>query len=145
MGEQLYNSDILRLALATAGFARLAQPQGSAERRSTICGSRIIVDVILDDRNRVAEMGHEVRACALGQAAAALVDQYALGHTVRELTDARDAMKGYLAGESDDPGPWPGLAIFGPARPHSARHPAILLAFDAVTAAAQAAMERKQC
>jgi NifU-like protein involved in Fe-S cluster formation len=145
MGEPLYNPDILRLALATASFARLAKPQGSAERLSTVCGSRIVIDVMLDDQQRVSEIGQEVRACALGQAAASLVDQHACGCTVGELEQTRDAMKAFLAGERDDPGPWPGLAIFAPARAHSARHPAIMLAFEAVTAAARAATGHRLC
>jgi hypothetical protein len=41
----------------------------------------------------------------------------------------------FLAGTRDDPGDWPGLDIFGPARAHSARHASIRLAFEAVAEA----------
>jgi len=142
MSAALYNSTILRLATAIPHQHRLADAQASAERRSPICGSRVIVDVRLDADGRIAELGQEVRACALGQASAALMGEHAIGRSVDELDAARDALTGFLAGERDTPGDWPGLDVFAPARPHSARHPSIRLAFEAVAEAAHAAAGR---
>lgn len=136
MAAPLYTIEILRLAASTARWERLAVPQGTSEKRSPICGSRITVDVVLDAEGRIAELGQEVRACALGQASAALMGEHAIGKTAEELTAASDALKQWLAGEMDSPGDWPGLDIFAPALPHSARHPAIRLAFEAVAEAA---------
>ena len=141
MSAALYNSTILRLATAIPYQQRLADAQASAERRSPICGSRIIVDVRLDSEGRIAELGQEVRACALGQASAALMGEHAIGRSLPELDAARDALTKFLAGEREDPGDWPGLEIFAPARPHSARHPSIRLAFEAVAEAAHAAAD----
>lgn len=141
MSAALYNSTILRLATAIPHQQRLADAQASAERRSPICGSRIIVDVRLDSEGRIAELGQEVRACALGQASAALMGEHAIGRTLTELDAARDALAEFLAGRREDPGDWPGLEIFAPARPHSARHPSIRLAFEAVAEAAHAAAD----
>ncbi len=139
MAGTLYTPEILRLAVATADAARLANPQGSAERRSPVCGSRVTVDVVLDGDGHVAALGLEARACALGQASAALMAAHARGQTVDSLEQARDFLAAYLAGERDDPGTWPGLTVFAPARPHSARHGAIRLAFEAVADAARQA------
>lgn len=139
MSAALYNSTILRLATAIPHQQRLADAQASAERRSPICGSRVIVDVSLDKEGRIAALGQEVRACALGQASAALMGEHAIGRSLAELDAARDALTDFLAGARDDPGDWPGLEIFAPARPHSARHPSIRLAFEAVAEAAHAA------
>ena len=83
----------------------------------------------------IAELGQEVRACALGQASASLMGATRSGEPA-ELEQARDALTAFLAGERDDPGGWPGLEIFGPARAHSARHASIRLAFEAVAEAA---------
>ena len=138
MSETLYNTAILRLA-ATTTSARLRDPQASVVRVSPICGSRVTVDLDLDDAGRVAAFGQEVRACALGQAAAALLDVHVVGRDARELSHARDDLAAYLKGEREAPGNWPGLAVFAPARPHKARHASILLAFDAAAAAATAA------
>jgi NifU-like protein involved in Fe-S cluster formation len=139
MSAPLYNATILRLASSIPHHARLADAQATAERRSPVCGSRVTVDVRLDEAGRVAAIGQEVRACALGQASSALMGEHVVGRTAEELAAARDALAGFLAGQRDDPGDWPGLEIFGPARPHAARHASIRLAFEAVAeAAAQA-------
>jgi NifU-like protein involved in Fe-S cluster formation len=135
----LYNSQILRLATSIAHHERLPAPDASVERRSPVCGSRVIVDVTLRE-GRVAALGQEVRACALGQAAASLMAAHAVGQTVDALETARDQLSAYLGGQRDDPGDWPGLDVFAPARAHSARHASIRLAFEAVAEAARAAM-----
>jgi NifU-like protein involved in Fe-S cluster formation len=132
----LYNRDILRLAASIPHLGRLQHPQASVERSSPICGSRVTVDLVLDAEGRVASLGQEVKACALGQAAAALMGAHALGRTRGELAEARDVLAAYLAGRRDDPGQWPGLALFADARRFPARHASILLAFEAVAEAA---------
>jgi NifU-like protein involved in Fe-S cluster formation len=142
MSAALYNANILRLATSIPHQERLEQPQGTSERRSPICGSRVTVDVVLDEEGRVAELGQLVRACALGQASASLMGAHAIGRSIAELETARDALTGFLAGNREDPGDWPGLDVFLPARPHSARHPSIRLAFEAVAEAASRATVR---
>lgn len=132
----LYNRDILRLAASIPHHRRLAHPQASVERRSPVCGSRIRVDVVLDEQGRVTQLGQEVRACALGQASASLMAAHAIGHRAEEFAQARDALAAFLAGNRDDPGSWPGLTVFRHARPYKARHRSILLAFEAVAEAA---------
>ena len=134
----LYNRDILRLAASIPHQRRLERAQASVEKRSPLCGSRVLVDVEMADA-RVSALGLEVKACALGQASASLLGAAAIGRTPEELESARDALRAYLAGERDDPGDWPGLAIFGEARTFTARHPSILLAFEAAAEAARQA------
>ena len=104
-----------------------------------MCGSRVAVELVVDQDGRVAEIAQDVKACALGQASASLMGAHAPGRTVAELEQARDALAAYLAGKRDDSGDWPGLSIIEVARPYTARHASILLAFEAVAeAAAQA-------
>jgi NifU-like protein involved in Fe-S cluster formation len=136
MPSALYNRDILRLAAAIPHLGRLAAPQASVDKSSPVCGSRVTVDLVVDAEGRVAALGQEVRACALGQASAALMGAHALGRTAAELAEARDALAAYLAGRRDNPGNWPGLAVFADARRFTARHPSILLAFEAAAEAA---------
>ena len=135
----LYSRDILRLAASIPHLGRLETPQGSAERRSKVCGSRVVVDAVLDEGGRIAALGLEVKACALGQASAALMGIEAIGRTEAQLAEARDTLAAYLSGKRADPGGWPGLAAFEPARAFPARHAAILLSFEAAAAAAAAA------
>lgn len=135
MTAALYNRDVLRLAASIPHQERLENAQASVEKRSPVCGSTIIVDVVVDDDGRLAALGQEVRACALGQASAALMGAHAIGLGQADLANARDALADYLAGERDDPGQWPGLALFEAARRLPARHRSILLAFEAVAEA----------
>jgi len=136
MSAALYNSTILRLATAIPHQKRLTDPDATSEKRSPVCGSRVTVDVRLGADGRVGALGQEVRACALGQASAALMGEHAIGRSAGELAAARDALADFLAGKREDPGEWPGLEIFAPARPHTARHASIRLAFEAVAEAA---------
>jgi NifU-like protein involved in Fe-S cluster formation len=137
MAEPLYNTRILRLAAETANAARLDAPQASATKVSPVCGSKVTVDLDLDDAGRISRFGEEVRACALGQAAATLVAADILGKTAADLAAARRETADWLAGRSDTAPGWPGMDVFAPARPHRARHPSILLTFDAAIAAAE--------
>jgi len=139
MSAALYNATILRLAASIPHDERLAGAQATSEKRSPTCGSRVTVDVALDAEGRVAAIGQEVRACALGQASASLMGEHVVGRTADELEAARVALAAYLAGERADPGDWPGLDIFLPARAYSARHASIRLAFEAAAEAARTA------
>ncbi len=141
MPSALYSRDILRLASSIPKLGRLERPQGSAEKSSAVCGSRVAVDVALDSEGRVAELGLEVKACALGQASASLMGAHAVGRTGAELEEARDSLAAWLAGRSERPGDWPGLEIFAEARRVPARHASILLPFEA---AAEAAAQARQ-
>lgn len=136
MTTALYNRDVLRLAASIPHQRRLERPQASAEKRSPVCGSRVAVDIVLDEHGRIVALGQEVSACALGQASASLMGAHALGRNEAELVAARDALSGFLAGSREDPGEWPGLDIFRAARPFAVRHKSILLAFEAVAEAA---------
>ncbi|MCW3849559.1 iron-sulfur cluster assembly scaffold protein [Sphingomonas sp. LB-2] len=136
MNAPLYNNEILRLAASIPFHARIERPQASVEKRSPVCGSRVAVDVDLDAEGRVAAVGMLVRACALGQASAALMSAHVLGRSAAELAETRDQLTAWLAGERADPPEWPRLELFAPALPHRARHPSIRLAFEAAAEAA---------
>jgi NifU-like protein involved in Fe-S cluster formation len=137
--EQLYTTRILRLAASIPHHARLEAPQASVRKVSPICGSRVTVDLDMAD-GRVSRFGQEVRACALGQAAAAIVGGQVIGRTPGELAAARDALKAFLKGSAAAPaGVWADLALFEPAIPHRSRHGSIVLALEAATEAAETA------
>jgi NifU-like protein involved in Fe-S cluster formation len=142
MSLELYTPDISALAIGNPFPDRLTDAHGSAERRSPICGSRVTVDVRLDDDGRIAALGTQVRACLLGQASSTLLARHAVGRSVEELAKARDTLTQWLAGDGDMPD-WPGIDIFTPGLKLTARHPSIRLAFEAaVDAASQARAER---
>lgn len=142
MPTALYSRDILRLAAEIPHLGRLRAPQARAEKRSPTCGSTVAVELALDGEGRVTALAQEVQACALGQASAALMGRHAVGRTAAELAAARDALRDYLAERRAEPGDWPGLDIFASARPFTARHASILLAFEAAAEAAEQARRR---
>lgn len=141
MSAPLYNAAILRLASAIPHGDRLASPHASVEKRSPVCGSRIAIDINMQD-GRIVALGHEVRACALGQASAALMAAHAVGRTPAELDAACTDLADYLAGRRPDPGEWPGLDVLAAARAHASRHASILLPFVAIAEAARMASLR---
>jgi len=137
MTAPLYTIDILRLATSIPHHQRLADPMGSARRRSPVCGSEVIVDIDLN-HGHVAAIGLSVQACAFGQASAALLAAQAIGRTPAALAAARDQVAAWLTGEDAQPD-WPDIDLLAPALPATGRHAAIRLAFEAAAeAAAQA-------
>ena len=136
----LYTRDILRLAASIPHLGRLPEADANVEKRAPVCGSSVVVGVVLDGEGRLAALGQEVKACAFGQASAALMGAHALGRSPPELAEARDALAAWLAGTRDDPGAWPDLETLAPARRLTARHGAILLPFQAVAEAAALAV-----
>jgi NifU-like protein involved in Fe-S cluster formation len=138
MSAPLYNKDILRLAASIPHHQRLPDAQASVEKRSPTCGSRVTADVKMAE-GKLADMGLDVKACALGQASAALMAAQAIGMSADELAEARDKLTAYLSGASDDLDFWPGLAVLAPARDYPARHASIRLGFEAIAEAARMA------
>jgi len=136
MSAPLYTRAILRLAASIPHLGRLEAAQARVERRAPVCGSRVTVAVTLDEEGRVVALGQEVKACALGQASAALMGRHAIGRRSDELAAARDALADFFAGKRDDPGDWPGIEALAVARAYPARHGAILLPFEAAAEAA---------
>jgi len=136
---KLYSGRILALAADIPHLGRLVAPQGSARRRSPLCGSMVTVDVVLQD-GRVAEFAQDVKACALGQAAAAVLGGAALGRSLPEVLAGRDALKAMLRDGAAPPAPpFDGFEVLIPAREYRNRHASILLAIEALAEAMQAA------
>lgn len=149
MDAPLYNAEILRLAASIPLTERLAAPDATVVRVSPICGSRVSVDVVLGEDGCIARFGQEVRACALGQASASILGRHVLGETAESLRQAQGLLKTWLKGADEFPAQlaasFPELALLAPARAHPARHPSILLAFDATAAAAEQAVAPVAC
>jgi NifU-like protein involved in Fe-S cluster formation len=78
---KLYSGRILELAADIPHLGRLPAPGGSARRRSPLCGSTVTVDVTMADHH-VKTFAQDVKACALGQAAASVVGRALPGRTL---------------------------------------------------------------
>ncbi len=136
---KLYSGRILALAADIPHLGRLPDPQGTARRRSPLCGSTVTVDVVLQD-GRVGAFAQDVKACALGQASASVLGAVVLGRSRAELEAARDALRAMLKDGGPVPGaPFGGYEVLLPARDYKNRHASILLALEAVCEAFEAA------
>lgn len=131
----LYSIDVLRMAASVADFPPLAAADAIEERRSPTCGSRMTVSLRLDGEGRIAAIGLDAKACALGQAAAAILAHGAAGADLTAIEQVSEAWRAYLAGESETLPDWPGLALLAAGRDYPARHPSMRLAFEAAAAA----------
>jgi len=139
---QLYSKRILALAADIPHAGRLAQADGTAMKRSPLCGSTVTVDVRLDGET-VADFAQDVKACALGQSSAAVLGGAALGLTRAQIAAGREALAAMLKDGADaPPPPFDGLEVLRPARDYRNRHASILLAWDALLGAIDAAQAR---
>ncbi|PZQ99572.1 MAG: iron-sulfur cluster assembly scaffold protein [Cereibacter sphaeroides] len=139
----LYSERILALAADIPHLGRLTNPDGSAKRRSPLCGSTVTMDVRLDD-GRIIEMAQDVRACALGQASASVVGRALPGRNLAEVEHARDELLAMLKSGGPVPtAPFDGLEVLLPARDYKNRHASIMLALEAAAEAMMAAEKTK--
>ena len=142
MIDDLYSGKILKLAANMPRAGRLAAPDASAEKVSKLCGSRILVDVVMDG-TRVADFAQEVKACALGQAAASVLGEKVVGADLSEIEMARDAFRAMLkAGGPPPTGRFSDLAMLEPVKDYPPRHASTLLAFEATAEACRIALQR---
>lgn len=133
--EELYSGRILALAADIPHAGRLDRAQASAKKRSPLCGSAVTVDLVVEN-GRVAAFAQNVRACALGQASAAILGASVIGLPRDAIIAGREALHAMLTqGGPTPPAPFDGLEVLRPAAQYRNRHPSILLAWDATIAA----------
>ena len=142
MIDDLYSARILKLAANMPRAGRLDAPDASSEKVSKLCGSRILVDVKVRD-GEVVDFAQEVKACALGQAAAAILGEHVIGAKLDEIVAARDSLKSMLKSGGPAPeGRFKDLAVLAPVKDYPQRHASTMLAFEAAVEAVQKAGTR---
>jgi NifU-like protein involved in Fe-S cluster formation len=114
MIDDLYSARILKLAADMPRAGRLATPDASSEKIAKLCGSKVTVDVKVQD-GVVVDFAQDVRACALGQASAAVLGAHVVGASVDEIEVARDALSAMLKANGPAPsGRFAELAVLDP-------------------------------
>jgi len=130
--EDIYSQRILELAANMKRAERLPHPDATATAHSKLCGSRVTVDLSMED-DVVTDYGQSVKACLLGQSSAAVMGREIVGSTVAELRAVGAAMRKMLkAGGPPPNGRWADLRALEPVKDYKARHASTLLVFDAV-------------
>jgi NifU-like protein involved in Fe-S cluster formation len=138
---KLYSGQILALATNIPHRERLASPGATVKKRAPLCGSTVTVDVSVQDGVIVA-FGQDVKACALGQAAAAVTGGAVIGRTLAEVETARDQLRAMLKDAGPVPqAPFDGYKVLEPAREYRNRHASILLSIEAAAEATQQALQ----
>lgn len=127
---KLYSPALLGLATGLADYPLDDSLSLRAEARSRSCGSVIALGLALGEDGRVARIGMNVSACAIGQASAALLAQGGIGAAPDRIAATCAALSQWLAGEGDLPD-WPGIDHIAPALAHPGRHGALLLPWKA--------------
>ncbi|EAQ26558.1 hypothetical protein ROS217_18567 [Roseovarius sp. 217] len=142
---KLYSARILELASDIPHHGRLADAQASVKRRAPLCGSTVTVDIRCED-GRISDYAAEVKACALGQAAASVVGRGIIGCDLAQVTAARDALRDMLKSDGPTPpAPFDGLEVLRPARDYKNRHASILLTLEAVVEAMETVRAQTSC
>jgi NifU-like protein involved in Fe-S cluster formation len=135
---KLYTPEILELATGLADYPLDPSLPLQGEARSRTCGSMIRLGMALDGEDRIARIGMQVSACAIGQASAMLLAQSAGDTTADVILTMNHDWERWLAHAGPLPD-WPGAAILAPARDHPARHGALLLPWKAASVALSSA------
>jgi NifU-like protein involved in Fe-S cluster formation len=137
----LYSGEVLALATALARYPLAGDLPWRGEARSRSCGSTLAIGLALDPAGRIERVGLAARACAIGQAAAAIFAEAAAGRSRAEIAASEAALTAWLAGEGAMPD-WPGLEAIAVAAAYPGRHGAMLLpwlaALNALSSGAEA-------
>jgi len=137
----LYSKRILALASDIPHAGRLEGAEATVRKRSPLCGSTVEVGVSLDEDGSIAAFGQDVKACALGQASAAVLGAQVIGRSRDEIAAARDALKAMLKSDGPVPAaPFEGFEALRPAKDYKNRHASILLSLEATLAAMDEAL-----
>jgi NifU-like protein involved in Fe-S cluster formation len=141
--DELYPTEILALAADIPHLGPLppgAGRAGRARKRSMVCGSEVEVAVRLDEAGRIADLGLEVEACALGQASTSVLGRCGVGASRDEVAAARDALEAMLKqGTAAPAGRFAQLAALAPVKDYPRRHASTMLAWNAAVAAMEEA------
>ncbi|NSY38228.1 iron-sulfur cluster assembly scaffold protein [Leisingera sp. ANG59] len=141
---KLYSSRILALAADIPHLDRLQAPDATVKKRSPLCGSAVTVDIKVEN-GRITDFGQDVKACALGQASAAVTGANVIGCSLDEVEAARDQLKAMLTQDGPVPdAPFDELEVLQPAKEFKNRHASIMLALEATLEAMQTAA-KEQC
>lgn len=136
--DRLYTPDLLALTLRLADYPWAEDLPLSGESRSRSCGSTLAMGLLLDGQGRIDGIGLRARACAVGQASAAIFAAAAKGKTFEDIEASARAMEDWLAGNGYLPD-WPGIGAIEAARSFPGRHGAMMLPWQAALAALSSA------
>lgn len=132
--DRLYTPEMLAAAVELANVPPIDDAPLHGSARSPACGSTLDMDVVLDESGSITRLGMKVRACAVGQAAAAIFARHANARNAGDIDNALRAFGAWLEGDGPEPD-WPDISLVAPARDYRGRHGAMLLPWKAAMSA----------
>ncbi|MEL6323761.1 MAG: iron-sulfur cluster assembly scaffold protein [Pseudomonadota bacterium] len=120
--------------------------EARVEKVSRVCGSTVAVAITLNDAGtHVEAISVDPKACALGQAATAILSEHAPGAAVEEIIAARDLLKAMLKdGGAPPTGRFWELRHLEAVADYPPRHTSTLLPFEAAVAAINEALAARE-
>lgn len=118
---KLYQQTILEHGKAPRHAVAVARPSHRAEATNPLCGDQVILTLEVSE-GRVADVGCEVKGCAICRASGSMLAESVLG---RHVSEAREASQRFLAAFEPEPAregnaaagePWGPLAALLEAR-----------------------------
>lgn len=139
MTDDLYNDKVIALAGNIPRVGELDSPDVTVRKTSKLCGSWLEIDLAFES-GAICDCALRLQACALGQAAAAILAESIIGATADEVTAARDALKAMLKDGGEPPaGRFADLALLKAVADYPARQDSTMLAFNAAAEAVESA------
>ena len=137
--DELYQKKILRLAANAVGEGSLGNPDAEETLDNPTCGDRITIQVMMTG-SEITDLKHQNRSCVLCQASASLIGENAIGKELNDIVETRTKLHSMLQGKPvQDTSNWKDLEIFDVVATHKSRHHCVLLPFDALIKALEAA------
>lgn len=139
MIDELYQKNLLRLAANATGDGRIDNPDAEETMDNPTCGDRITIQIRLE-ANNIAELKHQNRSCMLCQASASMIGEHAVGKSLEDILQTREKLHSMLQDNvNPDTSEWKELELFNVVVAHKSRHHCVLLPFDALIRALEAA------
>lgn len=138
MSTELYHTELVARAREAFGEGRLASAAASITVDNPLCGDRVTLDLEKDE-GVVRAIGHEVKGCLLCAAAAATIAQFAPNRSPAALREMATAARALMKEGTPVPEQFAALRVFTPVHASKSRRDCVLLPFEALGKALDAA------
>jgi nitrogen fixation NifU-like protein len=138
MSSELYHSELVARARQAFGEGRLAGAAASITVDNPLCGDRVTLDLERSG-GTVTAIGHAVKGCLLCEAAAATIAEFGRNRSPSELREMALVAKALMKEGTPVPEKFAGLRVFTPVHAAKSRRDCVLLPFEALGKALDAA------
>ncbi len=136
--RELYQTTILDHNKRPRNFGELAAANRRADGDNPICGDKLTVYLLVDDDDRVVDLGFEGSGCAISTASASLMSEYVKGMARDEIEKLFESFHELVTGNPSEHAEAPELgklAVFAGVREYPMRVKCATLAWHTLRAA----------